>query len=142
MIPRLKRPLKRRRALFVPLAVLLLAGGWLLLRSQSNDDAEKQASRASFIETCKQQGRLANGGGQLRMDDATEEGLDHYCSCVADHFDRALGPDEINAVGAGTASQETLAKLNGVVTSCQAEHLLPKDGNDPAGGTTLPVDPD
>lgn len=147
MIPRLKRPLKRpikrRRVLFVPLAVLLLAGGWLVLRSQTSDDAaDKQASRAGFIETCKQQGRLANGGGQLRMDDATEEGLDLYCSCVADHFDRALSPDEINAVGAGTASSETVTKLNGVVTSCQAEHLLPKDGNNPAGGATAPVDPD
>lgn len=69
---------------------------------------------------------MANGGGaQLRMDDATEEGLDLYCSCVADHFDRVLNPAEIMAVGAGTASQEVLARLNAVVATCQAQHLTP-----------------
>jgi hypothetical protein len=125
--------LKRQRVLLVPLAVLLLAGGWLLLRSYDDRDVSSNAAaRASFIETCKQQGRLANGGGQLRMDDATEESLDLYCTCVADHFDQALSPTEINAIGAGTASPETVTKLNGVVTTCQAQHLLPKAGSDPA----------
>lgn len=124
---------KNRRVLFVPLVVVLLAAVWLLVRShQADDEAAAGKARASFIETCKQQGRLANGGGTLRMDDATEESLDQYCSCVADHFDQALSPAEINAVGAGTASRETVAKLNGVVTTCQAQHLLPKNGSDPA----------
>jgi hypothetical protein len=124
---------KNRRVLFVPLAVILLAAAWLLLRPhQTEDQVAAEKARASFIETCKKQGRLANGGGQLSMDDATEESLDQYCSCVADHFDQALSAEEITAIGAGTASQETVAKLGGVVITCQAQHLLPKDGSAPS----------
>ena len=113
-----------RGVLLLAVVVLLLAavaGWWFLLRD--NADPAANAARASFIETCKDQGRAANGGGQMRMDDATEDSLDRYCSCVADHFDQALSPAEIRAVGDGSASQEILAKLNRVVTTCQVEHL-------------------
>jgi len=98
-----------------------LAGWWFLLRDSR--DPATTAARANFIEACKQQGRVANGGGAMAMDDATEDSLDRYCSCVADHFDQALAPAEIRAVGDGSATQETLAKLNRVLNTCQVEHL-------------------
>ncbi|HVI90278.1 MAG TPA: hypothetical protein VM659_18375 [Dongiaceae bacterium] len=117
----------KRRAL-IAVAVLVIAAVvlFLLLNNLHQADPGKMAARASFITTCKEQGRLANGGGTaLRMDDATEEGLDRYCTCVADHFDQALSPAEIRAVGDGTASQDVLARLNAVMSTCQAEHLVP-----------------
>lgn len=117
----------KQRALMIVLAALvLIAAGALLLRDRLRPEAATEQARAHFIATCKEQGRMANGGGaQLRMDDATEEGLDLYCSCVADHLDRVLSPAEITAVGAGTASQQVLARLNAVVATCQAQHLTP-----------------
>jgi hypothetical protein len=117
----------KRRAL-IALAVLIIAAGagFLLRNRMTQEDPAKMAARAAFITTCKEQGRLANGGGTaLRMDDATEDGLDRYCTCVADHFDRSLSPAEIRSVGDGSASQDVLAKLNAVMSTCQVEHLTP-----------------
>lgn len=127
------RPRKFRVLLlaFAILAAGVFAACWFLLRAGTDEQTvARQTARAGFIETCKQQGRAANGGGALRMDDATEERLDQYCSCIADHFDQALNQSEITAIGNGTASQESLAKLNGVLTTCRVEHLDQKD--DPA----------
>lgn len=111
---------------------LILISAFGLFRADNETSSTDEKARASFIEACKQQGRAANGGGQLRMDDVTEEKLDLYCSCVADHFGQALTSAEIEAVGAGSASQETLAKLNNVVTTCQIEHLAPDNTDQPS----------
>ncbi|HVJ44343.1 MAG TPA: hypothetical protein VM639_22765 [Dongiaceae bacterium] len=117
----------KRRALIVLAALVLVSAAGLALHFYlGGADAAREQARLGFIATCKEQGRVANGGGAaLRMDDATEEGLDLYCGCVADHFDQALTPAEITAVGAGTASQDVLARLNAVVSTCQAQHLTP-----------------
>lgn len=127
MIPRSNR----RRAL-IALALLAIVAACLLAlqRYLRQADSADTAARASFVSTCKEQGRLANGGGTaLRMDDATEDGLDRYCTCVADHFDKALSPAEIRAVGDGTASQDVLARLNAVMSTCQVQHLTPAPGS-------------
>lgn len=122
----------KRRAL-IALAVLIVAAGAVFLMRQKmpQEDPARMAARATFIGTCKEQGRLANGGGTaLRMDDATEDGLDRYCTCVADHFDQVLSPAEIRAVGDGTASQDVLARLNAVMSTCQVQHLTPAPASD------------
>ncbi len=120
----------KRYALIVLAALIVVAALFVALRGASQQSSTPDnAARASFIAACKEQGRIANGGGSaLRMDDTTEEGLDLYCSCVADHFDRALTPAEIQAVGDGSASKDVLAKLNAVMSTCQAEHLAPAPG--------------
>jgi|GEM_PF-5514554 len=128
----------KRRALIALAILVFAAGAFFLLRNNlQQGDPAKMATRADFITTCKEQGRLANGGGTaLRMDDATEDGLDRYCTCVADHFDRSLSPAEIRAVGDGSASQDVLAKLNAVMSTCQVEHLTPAPDSDATPSST------
>ena len=122
----------RPRHVLILLAVLVVAGFvWIVtthLPSGGSDAAQK--ARGDFIATCKLQGRVANGGGQLPMDDATEEHLDLYCSCIADRLDQVLTPIGIGAVGGGTASQDVLKKLTGVVAACQSQHLTPVPNTD------------
>jgi hypothetical protein len=128
----------KRRVLIALVILILAAGAGFLLRNRiTQEDPTKLAARADFITTCKEQGRLANGGGTaLRMDDATEDGLDRYCTCVADHFDRNLSPAEIRSVGDGSASQDVLAKLNAVMSTCQVEHLTPAPDSGAAPSST------
>jgi hypothetical protein len=136
MIP---RSIKQR--VLISVAVLVIAGlaAFLLQNRMAPEDPAKTAARADFIGTCKEQGRLANGGGTaLRMDDATEDSLDRYCTCVADHFDKALSPAEIRTVGDGTASQDVLARLNAVMSTCQVQHLTPAPGTDAGGADAGP----
>lgn len=127
-----------RRSLVIAVVLIAIAAALVLYgRLPGGDSPEQQKARGDFIATCKLQGRAANGGGQLPMDDATEERLDLYCSCIADRLDQVLTPIEIGSVGGGTASPDVLKKLNGVVTACQSQHLAPA----PAGETTSPAAP-
>ncbi|MDY0882408.1 hypothetical protein ACFPL7_22730 [Dongia soli] len=77
------------------------------------------------MKTCKQQGRIANGGGALAMDEATEEMLDSYCSCVADRLAKNLDAAEIGKIGDGSAGPETLAKLDRMVADCRQRSVKP-----------------
>jgi hypothetical protein len=118
--------LRAKRAII--LLILLAAAGlaWLTLRPvQQGDAAAAQKARADFIATCKLQGRVANGGAAMPMDDATEDHLDHYCSCMADRLDQVLTPIEIGAIGGGTAGDDVMTKLGGVVAVCQQQNLAP-----------------
>src|SRR5260221_11086281 len=103
----------RPRHVLILLAVLVVAGFvWIVtthLPSGGGDAAQK--ARGDFIATCKLQGRVANGGGQLPMDDATEEHLDLYCTCIADPPEQVLTPVQIRGVGGGAARQEVVRKV-------------------------------
>jgi hypothetical protein len=105
------------------LAVLVGAGAYYYLHDGRT--AQQAADRANFMKTCKQQGRLANGGGALAMDDATEEMLDTYCGCVADRLEQTLDEVEIGKIGDGSAAPETLAKLDRMVADCRQRSVKP-----------------
>jgi hypothetical protein len=118
------------RARAIPLIILgsvlaaLLAGAAYYYLQIKGEEANA-ANRANFMQTCKQQGRIANGGGALAMDDATEEMLDRYCGCVADRLQRNLDAVEIGKIGDGSARPETLAKLDRMVADCRQRSVVP-----------------
>ncbi len=116
-------------------AVLIVGGGYLYLRDLTGGGHESEAvaaQRASFMASCKQQGRIANGGGALAMDDATEEALDRYCGCVADRLEQTLDPIEIGKIGDGSATPDILAKLERIVAACRVQVITPSPDNKPA----------
>lgn len=117
----------RARHAVILLILIALAGlAWAVLGYlHQGDSAAAQKARADFIATCKLQGRVANGGATLPMDDVTEDRLDRYCSCMADRLDQVLTPIEIGAIGGGTAGDYVMKKLGGVVAACQAQNLMP-----------------
>jgi type II secretory pathway pseudopilin PulG len=127
----------RWRLVIAAIVIAIAAAAAVYGYSAGDNNPEQQKSRSDFIATCKLQGRAANGGAQLPMDDATEERLDLYCSCIADCLDQVLTPIEIGSIGGGTASPEVLKKLNGIVNACQSQHLTPA----PADETTSPTTP-
>jgi len=114
--------------LFIIVA-LVIGGGYFYLRSHGDD--ERTARRASFIGTCKQQGRIANGGGALAMDDATENVLDQYCGCVADRLEQAFDPVEMGKIGDGSAAPETLTKLDRIISVCRVTAIKPDQSHQP-----------
>jgi hypothetical protein len=118
----------RRRA--IPLIILglilaFLIGAGIYYYLHDGRSGQQEADRANFMQTCKQQGRIANGGGVLAMDDATEEMLDSYCGCVADRLEQNLDEVEIGKIGDGSAAPETLAKLDRMVADCRQRSIKP-----------------
>jgi hypothetical protein len=111
------------------LAVLIGGGAFVYLRDLGG--GARDSERTGFITTCKQQGRIANGGGALAMDDATEAALDRYCGCVADRLERALDPVEMGKIGDGSATPDSLAKLDRVVAACRVQALKPAQDDQP-----------
>ncbi len=76
-------------------------------------------SMQGFRDTCVKAARHANGGGDLVMDDATEEKIGAYCGCVSDAVAANVPTPEIARIAQGQTSDATLSLLDRIVDGCK-----------------------
>jgi len=120
MPSRFKLPTVSRRqistasvVLVLVLAVVYLTEFRIVPASPSSDAMQ------AFRNTCVKSARHANGGGDLVMDDATEEKIGAYCGCVGDAVAGNVPPAEIEKIAQGTASDTTMQLLTRIVEGCK-----------------------
>jgi hypothetical protein len=75
----------------------------------------------SFRNDCVKAARHANGGGDLVMDDATEEKIGAYCGCVAEAMQSNVEPAEIEKIGRGQARDTTVQMMSRIVEGCKPQ---------------------
>ena len=79
------------------------------------------AALQSFRNDCVKSARHANGGGDLVMDDATEEKIGAYCGCMAEAIKSNVEPAEIEKIGRGQASDATVQLLSRIAEGCKPQ---------------------
>jgi len=101
--------------------VMVLAVVYLTqFRINAPADGTREAVSA-FRTTCIKAARHANGGGDLVMDDDTEEKIDRYCGCMVNAVQSNVPPEEITRIAQGQTSEKTLALLGRIVDGCKAQ---------------------
>jgi hypothetical protein len=122
MPSRFKLPTASRRQISTALVILVLVLAVVYL-TQFRITAVSPAAEAmqSFRNTCVKSARHANGGGDLVMDDATEEKIGAYCGCVADAVAGNVAPEEITRIAQGTASDTTMQLLTRIIEGCKPQ---------------------
>ena len=120
MPSRFKLPTASRRQISTALVVLVLVLAVIYL-TQFRITTVSPAAEAmqTFRNTCVISARHANGGGDLVMDDATEEKIGAYCGCVADAVAGNVAPAEITRIAQGTASDKTMQLLTRIIEGCK-----------------------
>jgi len=73
----------------------------------------------SFRNDCMKAARHANGGGDLVMDDATEEKIGAYCGCMAEAIKSNVEPAEIEMIGRGQPGDKTVQLLSRIAEGCK-----------------------
>ena len=99
--------------------VMVLAVAYLAVYRINAPAGGTQEAMQTFRNTCMKAARHANGGGDLVMDDATEEKIGAYCGCVADSVAGNVAPDEITRIAQGSASATTMQLLTRIVDGCK-----------------------
>ncbi len=79
------------------------------------------AALQSFRNDCAKAARHANGGGDLVMDDATEEKIGAYCGCMAEAIKSNVQPAEIEMIGRGQPSDKTVQLLSRIAEGCKPQ---------------------
>ena len=79
------------------------------------------AALQSFRSDCTKAARHANGGGDLVMDDATEEKIGAYCGCMAEAIQSNVQPAEIERIGRGQPSDNTVQLLSRIAEGCKPQ---------------------
>ena len=118
---RLPRVSRRHFSLILSVLVLALAATYLVDRAQQSPDPIPPEALQHFRDTCAKAARRANGGGDLVMDDATEEKIGAYCSCMAGAVAGNVPPAEITRIAQGTASDTTMQLLTRIVEGCKPQ---------------------
>ncbi len=117
---RLPRVSRRRFSLSLSILVLVIAAGYLVYWPSCCAPQPVEASAlAQFRDTCVKAARHANGGGDLVMDDATEEKIGAYCGCVSDAVAANVPTPEIARIAQGQTSDATLSLLDRIVDGCK-----------------------
>jgi hypothetical protein len=116
---------RRQFSLALSVLVLLLGAGYTYYRVMPDCCAPPMPTIApeaiqQFRNTCVKEARHANGGGDLVMDDQTEAKIGAYCGCVSDALMAKVSPTEIASIADGTASTETLQRLDAIVGNCRS----------------------
>jgi hypothetical protein len=122
--PRFALPRVTRRGTSFALVALVLTLGIAYTIYYPACCAKQRVEAAAlqdFRNTCVQAARHANGGGDLVMDDATEEKIGAYCGCMADAVGGNLAPPEIARIAQGAASDKTMQLLTRIVEGCKAK---------------------
>jgi hypothetical protein len=123
MANRFTLPTVSRRQISTALVVLVMAAAVLYLTQfRINAPASPwQAALQSFRSDCAKAARHANGGGDLVMDDATEEKIGAYCGCMAEAIGSNVAPAEIEMIGRGQPSDKTVQLLSRIAEGCKPQ---------------------
>ncbi len=115
---------RRQLSLALSVLVLLLGAGYAYYRVMPVCCAPPIPGIAGeavqqFRNTCVKAARHANGGGDLVMDDATEEKIGAYCGCISDAVASNVPTPEIARIAQGQTSAATLSLLDRIVDGCK-----------------------
>jgi len=116
----LPTPSRRQTSTAMIVLVLVLAVVYLTQFRIAAPTPWAQALQ-SFRNDCVKAARHANGGGDLVMDDATEEKIGAYCGCVADAMQSNVEPAEIEKIGRGQPSDKTVQLMSRIVEGCKPQ---------------------
>lgn len=121
MPKRFSLPTVTRRQTSTALIVLVMVLAVVyLVQFRMNKPASPWADTLqSFRNDCMKAARHANGGGDLVMDDATEEKIGAYCGCMAEAMQSNVEPAEIEKIGRGQASDTTVQLLSRIAEGCK-----------------------
>ena len=122
MPKRFTLPTASRRQVSTAMVILVLVLAVVYVTQfRINTPDGTQESVQAFRNTCVKAARRANGGGDLVMDDATEEKIGAYCSCMVEAVQSNVPPEEITRIAKGETSEKTLALLGRIVDGCKAK---------------------
>jgi hypothetical protein len=122
MPSRFKLPAASRRQVSTAMVILVMVLAVVYLTQfRINGTAPEAAALQSFRNDCVKAARYANGGGDLVMDDETEEKIGAYCGCVAGAVGSNIAPDEIARIAKGTTSDATMQLLTRIVEGCKPQ---------------------
>ena len=120
MPSRFKLPTVSRRQISTALVILVLVLAVVYLTQfRITPGSPPTEAMQAFRSTCTKAARHANGGGDLVMDDATEEKIGAYCGCVADAVESNAAPGEIAKIAQGKVSDTTMQLLSHIVEGCK-----------------------
>jgi len=113
---------RRQNSTALVILVLVLAVVYLAQRmAQTPPESSWAAGLQSFRNDCMKAARHANGGGDLVMDDATEEKIGAYCGCMAEAMKSNVDPAEIEKIGRGQTSDKTVQLLSRIAEGCKPQ---------------------
>lgn len=112
---------RRQTSTALVVLVLVLAVVYLTQFRISAPPSPWAQALQSFRNDCMKAARHANGGGDLVMDDATEEKIGAYCGCVAEAMQGNVQPAEIEKIGRGQASDKTVQLMSRIVEGCKPQ---------------------
>jgi hypothetical protein len=117
----LPSPSRRQVSTAMVVLVMVLAVIYLTqFRINAPADGTRKAVSA-FRTTCIKAARHANGGGDLVMDDDTEEKIGAYCGCMAEAIQSNVEPSEIEMIGRGQPSDKTVQLLSRIAEGCKPQ---------------------
>jgi hypothetical protein len=119
----LPSPSRRQVSTAMVVLVMVLAVAYVTAVMNQTPPAQKPWAVAlqSFRNDCAKAARHANGGGDLVMDDATEEKIGAYCGCMADAIESNVEPSEIEKIGRGQPSDKTVQLLSRIAEGCKPQ---------------------
>lgn len=118
---RLPRVSRRHFSLILAILVLAVAATYLVDRAQQATRPLAPEALQAFRNDCAKAARHANGGGDLVMDDATEEKIGAYCGCMAAAIESNVEPAEIEKIGRGQVSVKTVQLLSRIAEGCKPQ---------------------
>src|SRR4051812_23685235 len=117
----LPTPSRRQTSTGLVVLVLVLAVVYLTQFRIAAPPSSWAGALQAFRNDCTKAARHANGGGDLVMDDATEEKIGAYCGCMAEAMKSNVEPAEIEKIGRGQASDTTVQLLSRIAEGCKPQ---------------------
>jgi hypothetical protein len=112
---------RRQTSTALVVLVLVLAVVYLTPFRIAAPPSPWAAALQSFRNDCVKLARHANGGGDLVMDDATEDKIGAYCGCMAEVMQSNVQPAEIEKIGRGQPSDTTVQLLSRIAEGCKPQ---------------------
>jgi hypothetical protein len=112
---------RRQTSTAMIVLVMVLAVLYLVQFRMSAPVSPWAQAMQSFRNDCMKAARHANGGGDMVMDEATEEKIGAYCGCMAEAMKSNVQPAEIERIGRGQASDTTVQLLSRIAEGCKPQ---------------------
>jgi hypothetical protein len=112
---------RRQVSTAMVILVLVLAVYFIVAMRQTPPAQRWTVALQSFRNDCAKAARHANGGGDLVMDDATEAKIGAYCGCMAEAIESNVDPAEIEQIGRGQPSDNTVQLLSRIAEGCKPQ---------------------